>query len=233
MESFERSLRVSPRIRGSDGAIVLLELAGIQGRADLIEAHIRALPTAVGMDDLATSLSSPAKARLLALLKVRSPRRREYLAAHTGFSPRSLSNHIRQLMKAGLIKAHDKGAVSLICPLPWDMVEITAYEGKLSNWRRALYQAIQYKAFSRRVWVVMPPAGVMHAKKISELFSMYGIGLISAIAGGTEHVEIRSRSRRPASRRLYLMAVGLVLREFLTHRRRSHRRLRPESIQGI
>ena len=231
--SFKRTLQENIRFRGSDTTILLPELSGIQGRADLVVAHIKALPRTVGLDELATCLSSPAKAQLLALLKFGAPRRREYIAKHTGFSHRSLGDHTRQLEKAGLVKVHDSGAISLACPLPWTMVEVTAYEGKLSNWRRAMYQAIQYRSFSRRVWIVMPPAGAQHARRILTLFHMYGVGLISATEDGIACVEIKSRSRRPTNRRLYLMAVGLILKEFLTRRRRLHRRLRPESIQGV
>ena len=114
------------------------------------------------------------------------------------------------------------------------MVRIETYEGKLTNWRRALHQAIGYCSFSNSVWVVMPVAGARSAKKVPTAFHNNGIGLIAIEDDGSANIEIRSRTRRrPASHRLYLMAVGAVLNRFVEERRRLHRRIRPESIQRI
>ena len=233
MERFQIALWSGLRSHRSPSRVLLPELAGLQGQADLLDVHIKALPDAVGLRVLATSLASPTKAQLLAILRYGAPRTRAYLARVTGLSNRSLGSHIRQLKSAGLVEVHENLAVSLGCRLPWDMVDIVAYEGKLSNWRRALHQAIGYRSFSHSVWVVMPASGARNAKKIAPVFRINGIGLISIENDGSRHVEIRSRKRRPASRRLYLMAVGAILKKFVEQRRRSHRRIRPESIQRI
>ena len=233
MESFKLTLHTYERAPRPQNQILLHELDGLQGRADLVDAHINALPDAVDLDILAASLMSPAKARLLALLRYGAPRSRSFLARGTGFSDRALVDHIRQLERAGLVKVHKSSAVSLGCRLPWSMVDVVAYEGKLSNCRRALHQAIGYRSYSRSVWVVMPASGAKHAKKLARMFHINGIGLISIADDGSTHVEIRSRKSRPASRRIYLMAVGTILKKYIEARRRSHSRLRPESIQRI
>ena len=234
MKDFTKSLHRRLRSHGVPSRILLPELDGIQGRPDLVDANIQALPEAVGLDVLATSLTSPTKARLLAILRYGAPRRREYLERFTGLSNHSLEGHIRQLEKVGLVEVHRNSAVSLQCPLPWDMVRIETYEGKLTNWRRALHQAIGYRSFSNFVWVVMPVAGARSAKKVPTAFHNNGIGLIAIEDDGSANIEIRSKTRRhPASRRLYLMAVGAVLNRFVEERRRLHRRIRPESIQRI
>ena len=233
MESFKLTLHSGLRSRRSPSQILLNELDGLQGRVDLVDAHIQALPSAVNLDVLAASLTSPAKARLLALLRYGAPRSRAYLARGTGFSSRSLGDHIRQLERAGLVEVHRSSAIALSCPLPWSMVDIVAYEGKLSNWRRALHQAIGYRSFSRSVWIVMPESAAYRAKKLASIFHINGIGLIAIGGDGSAHIEITSRRRRPASRRLYLMAVGAILKKFIEKRRRSHRRIRPEAVQSI
>ena len=233
LDRFELTLRSGIDVRRSPNQILLHELEGLQGRADLVDAHINALPDAVSLDALAVSLTSPAKARLLALLRYGAPRSRSYLERGTGFSHRSLGDHVRKLEREGLVTVHRNSSISLGCPLPWSMVEIAAYECKLSNWRRALHQAIGYRSFSQSSWVVMPASGAQHAKKLAAAFQINGIGLIAIASDGSTHVEIRSRKRRPASRRIYLMAVGTILKKYVEERRRLHRRLRPESIQGI
>ena len=164
MKDFAKSLHSSLRSHGAPSRILLAELDGIQGRPDLVDANIQALPEAVSLDVLATSLTSPTKARLLAILRYGAPRRREYLERFTGLSNHSLEGHIRQLEKVGLVEIHRNSAVSMRCRLPWDMVRIVAYEGKLSNWRRALHQAIGYRSFSSFVWVVMPVSGARSAR---------------------------------------------------------------------
>ena len=216
MMNFETALHSRSQTPNSPTRILLRELDGLQGRADLVDARIHALPSAVSLEVLATSLRSPTKARLLAILRYRAPRTRAYLARATGLSSHSLGKHIRQLESSGLVKIHGNLAVSLGCRLPWDMVDIVAYEGKLSNWRRALHQAMGYRAFSRSVWVVMPASGARHAKKLATVFRNNGIGLMGVENDGSIDIEIRSkRHRRPASRRLYLMAVGVVLSRFV------------------
>ena len=227
------ALRGGVRSRRSPSRILLPELDGLQGRADLVDAHIQALPGGVSLGVLATSLSSPTKARILAILRHGAPRTRAYLTKFTGLSDHSLGGYVRQLERAGLVEVHSNLAVSLSCPLPWSMVDIVAYEGKLANWRRALHQAIGYRSFSHSVRVVIPAAGAQHAKKLATLFRVNGIGLIAVENDGSTRIEIRSKKRRPASRRLYLMAVGAVLKRFVEQRKRSHRRIRPESIQRI
>ena len=233
LDRFELTFYGGERGHRSPNQILLHELGGLQGRADLVDAHIHALPTTINLDVLADSLMSPAKARLLAVLRNGSPRTRSYLERVTGFSHRSLSNHIRQLEEGGIVKVHRNSSVSLGCPLPWSMVEIVSYEYKLSNWRRALHQAIGYRSFSQSVWVVMPASGAQHAKKLAAVFHINGIGLISVADDGRTHIEIKSKKRRPASRRFYLMAVGTILKKYREKRRHSHLSLRPESIQCI
>ena len=230
MKGFEMALRNRPGFHGAPGRLLISELDGLQGRPDLLDAHIQVLPFAPELRVLATSLRSPAKARLLAVLKHRAPRSRTYLERVTGLSNRSLGESIRMLEKAGLVEVDRNSSVSLCSPLPWSMVDIVAYEGKLSNWRRALHQAIGYRSFASSVRVVVPASGAQRAKKLVTIFRSNGIGLIAIDDDGSPHVEIRSRKRRPASRRLYLMAVGAVLNKLLEERTYLHPCIDSETI---
>ena len=233
LKRFSGSLSRGSNSRDANAGILMRELGGLQGRPDLLDVYFRALPISLNLDTLAVSLRSPSKARVLAPLKYGAPRRRAYLEAFTGFTGQSLTRHLKELRAAGLIEIHKNSSVSLTCPLPWEMADIVAYEGKLTNWRRALHQAMTYRSFSHRVWVVMPMSGAGNAKKLESVFRANGIGLIAVKEDGTTHIEIRSRKRRPSSRRLYLMAIGAGLSTFLRERRRLHRRIRPESIESI
>ena len=231
---FAESLYSSSGSPRQPGRILLAELDGLQGIPDLVDARVLALPRSVNLDSLAACLRSPTKARLLALLRYGAPRRTEYLRRSTALSESSLRSHVRQLEEGGLVVIHDSGAASLAFPLPWNMVHIEAYEIKISNWRRALHQAVGYRSFAHSSWVVMPKPGAARAEAVETVFRNSGIGLMSIDDCGNPQVEIKAKNRRiTANRRLYLMAVGVVLSTFLEERRRLHRRLRPESIQSF
>lgn len=233
LSEFETTLRHSRGRQESHTRLRLHEFDGIQGRADMVEAVIRALPANIDLDSLADSLVSPTKASILANLQVRVPRSRAYIANATGIREQVLRRYVRQLAEVNLVQIHENSSVSLTCRLPWSMVEIVSYEAKLYDWRRALHQAIGYRAFSHSVRVIMPATSAARAQQITNVFRQIGVGLIAVEKDGRVSVKIRSRKRRPASRRLYLMAVGKVLKKFVGDRRRLHRKLRPESIQSL
>ncbi len=234
MDGFTRSLMHSGGPARPNHRMFLEEFDGLQGRPDLVVADIVALPGSIDLDLFASCLRSPTEAALLACLKYGVPRTIEYLEKTTGLSTYSIKRHINVLDDAAIVFVDANSAVTLRCRLPWDMVRISAYEAKISNWRRALHQASGYRAFARSVWVVMPPNGARRAKAVEPLFRNNGIGLISVSENGDMRVEIRGKTRRtPSSRRLYLMAVGGVLTEYLSERRRLHRRLRPETIKTL
>ena len=230
---FIRSLPQGSRSHKSPTRILIPELDGILGRPDLVDANIQSLPCDVNLDALAMCLRSPTKAQILALLRYKAPRGRAYLRTFTGLSNSQLGSHIRQLERVGLVEALKSSSVCLRFPLPWHMVDIVSYELKLNNWRRALHQAMCYRSFSHKVWVVMPTVGANHARKREEIFRINGIGLISVENDGETNIEIRSKMRRPTSRRFYLMGVGGILSKFVDDGRRLHRRIRPEAIQCL
>ena len=231
-ERFAQHLRKSDRLPRKGERIVLPEFDGIQGRPDIADAKIIALPGTLDLDVLAAFLRSPTKARLLSSLRYGVPRSSAYLGKITGLSASSVRGHVREMEQAGLVETDKGNSVYLRCHLPWGMVDIASYEVKLANWKRALFQGIGYRAFSKSVWVVMPwPVGERALRAATE-FRNHGIGLMSFSNDGEIRVIVRAKQhRRPTSRRLYLMATGAVLTEFLEYRRRSHRRLRPESIK--
>ena len=231
-ERFAQYLLNSPLSFPRGERILLREFDGIQGRPDIVDAEIKALPADLNLDVLAALLRSPTKARLLSSLRYGTPRTSAYLGRITGLPAHSVRGHVREMEAAGLVKTDTHNSVYLLCHLPWDMVDIAAYEVKLSNWKRALFQGVGYRAFSKSVWVVMPPNKGKGLQKAATAFQAYGIGLMSYSENGEAKVIVRAkRHRRPTSRRLYLMAAGTALAKFLEHRRRSHRRLRPESVK--
>lgn len=58
-------------------------------------------------------------------------------------------------------------------------VHITAFEMKLSEWRKALSQAYRYRYFADRAIVVLPPAKAKLAREVLPLFRDLEVGLWS------------------------------------------------------
>ena len=218
MQAFSKALINCPNAPSGPGRILIPELAGLQGIPDLVDARIYFIPFGLDLEALAICLKSAAKARVLAALRHGVPRSKAYLERVTGQSHRTLTESIRNLSGAGLVEVHGSASFSLSHPLPWSMVEVVTYEGKLFDWRQALRQSISYRSFSHSVRVVMPSASAKRARQAEETFRSNGIGLIAVEDDGSIRIEIRSRKRRPANRRLYLMAVGAVVNRYLEER---------------
>lgn len=58
-----------------------------------------------------------------------------------------------------------------------DLVSITAFETKLSDWRRALQQAYRYRYYADQAFVVLPPGRETKAVENQDVFRQLGIGL--------------------------------------------------------
>ena len=208
VDKFRRSLR-----EASD-RIVLSEFDGIHKRPDLVHARIRHLPDAVDMSDLASVLRPASTARVLAFLRYRRPRTKSYLETNTWLSGSMLRSSIRRLERFGIVEVA-RDSVVLTCPLPLDMVEIVAYEGKLRNWRKAVWQARNAIFFATSSRIVMPESAARRAMQIENEFQAFGIGIIGFTNDDHHRVILRGRKRRPLCRVSYYQAVGKVLHAFV------------------
>ena len=202
MQQFRKNFLAAEHDDHDPCRMLIPEFEGPMCRPDLVDVRIRSLPESFAPEMLATLLKSPGKAKLLAALRHGSPRTKRYLARATGLSERWLATQIRQLESAGLVEVHRGSSISLACRLPLNMVEITAYEGKLHDWRRAFYQALNYRTYCHSVWVVMPPGGARNAQKIASAFRVNDIGLIAVHEDGRSSVEIKRGKRRWPGQRM-------------------------------
>jgi len=102
-------------------------------------------------------------------------------------------------------------------PLPEEHlsgIHITAFEMKLSEWRKALSQAYRYRYFADRSIVVLPPAKAKLAKEALDLFRELEIGLWSFDAQTGEIQLIFTPKRiRPKSAVARARALGLIRRK--------------------
>ena len=91
---------------------------------------------------------------------------------------------------------------------------LCAFELKLDNWKRALYQAYRYSYFSNKAVVVLPPSAVSQAVKKIDLFRDLNVGLWEFDA---EKSEIRKvfdpTACSPRNSNAYDKALALILRK--------------------
>lgn len=150
-EAFELALTDSS-IRGIPSFKLLQkEFACHQGVPDFI-----GLPTIHFIENYSFSdISSVDGASLvLSLLKYNSGRRWAYLKRHTALSDTTLNQILKELTAQNYIEKKDDLYYRSNFFETND--KIWAFELKLSNWKRALFQALQYKAFANYVVVVLP-----------------------------------------------------------------------------
>ena len=91
--------------------------------------------------------------------------------------------------------------------------EVIAFEAKLSDWRRAIYQAYRNTTFALRSYVVLPEHVARRAQKSPDTFMNYGVGLC-ACADGELSVLIEARYSEPLmewlTRRAHATFDGLI-----------------------
>ena len=92
---------------------------------------------------------------ILSILKRNSGRKKRYIKEKTSLSDATLNRALRELLINKLVIEKD-GLYFLAVNDDPNKNNIWAFELKLSNWKRALFQALQYKAFANYVAVVLP-----------------------------------------------------------------------------
>jgi hypothetical protein len=116
---------------------------------------------------------------------------------------------VRLLAQAGLIEEQAANRYVLGPAFAEPRAEVTAFEFKLHNWRRALYQAIRYRAFAHRVFVVVPTKTVPSLLLHADTFRRFRVGVLSwEIEDGRGERIFAAAKSEPGSRSAYLRALS-------------------------
>jgi hypothetical protein len=178
---------------------MLREVACLQGRPDFVGLHAGATNISMDQtDQLAAVLKVPSTTRILSLLHYAAPRTEKYLLRASGFSL-PVVRRLTYVLSSSFPK------------IQW---ELWAFEIKVDHWQRALYQALQYRAFAHRVTVVLPERWVHRAEHNINRFSLLNVGVI-ALDVDKKAIRFinRPKKRSPASRFHNLFALGKFLHE--------------------
>jgi hypothetical protein len=89
---------------------------------------------------------------------------------------------------------------------------IVALEAKLRDWRRALYQAVQYASYAFEVWVVLDTAFLHPALIHADEFEKRGIGLLGLSANGQSELVTTAIRRPPRNHERFWQANAEIVR---------------------
>ena len=144
---------------------------------------------------------SPLACIALSLLKPQARRTEKYIQTRISSDERTTRAVLRALEKRGYVIASGQRTYRLGPASEFIRLEITAFELKLSNPRRAVYQAIRNKEFSDRSYVVVPPKNARGYAPFSPAIDRWGIGLLTYdLETGRIKTISKSRTLQPPDR---------------------------------
>lgn len=194
--------------------LLIKELDCWQGRADIVSAEITIINNLIDFRQ-AQALSQLTNARIISLLRPKSPRTLKYIFIKSGLSESTVKKSLRKLLNARMVNINNNGSYTLHDSFSIPKIVFNSYEAKLHNWKRALYQAIQYLGFSHYTWVVMPERYIKGAIENKYFFEANGVGLIGINEFGEKNVHFRAKKNQPRSKAFHLVGVGKALMEAL------------------
>ncbi len=154
---------------------VFREVSCYQGRPDFIglrntsSCEMKPFPKVTGF----------VGASLLSLLKPNSQRTLKYLLQKSEFTEKSIIRSLKLLLKSGHIEQTKTGSYVLGAASCYFNVELWAFEFKLNNPKRAVYQAQQSRAFAERSIIVVPPGQEKNYQRYNEIMNRWSIGLVT------------------------------------------------------
>lgn len=201
--SFPREADMTSRLLRSAGAFgcaawpSLLEFEAPQGIPDVVFPRFSA--AAAGVRE-GTLLARPFVARsesaVVFALHERRVRGLREVATRARLAETTARATLRELAAEGAVNARGGGWV-LAGPCPARLSQAVAVELKLRDWRRALGQAIRYRGFAERSFVVVAEEYAQAPASALEAFRLHGVGLASLSPWGSINVITRPRARKP------------------------------------
>ena len=203
-----------PRISGLFPGPLVAELDFVQGRPDFVCASY---PTRKSSHNKAgrigNAISSPSGANLLAHLKPHALRSTDYLRNQTGLTNGVFENAIENLKAQKLIKIERRESNVLVSAPNLPQAEVCVFELKIEKWRRAVFQALQYRVAANSVAIVMPSHFIHRIEPFGENLRKFGIGVISLDTNsGKFRIVIHPKKNRPLSMRHHYLALGAYLK---------------------
>lgn len=193
---------------------VFKEVSSIKGIPDFvaISCESKLGVENIKIDNNLASLES--SSIILAMLKKKSGRTLKYISKLSGLSEKVTLRTLNHLIEVGFVKKNKTGLYLLGDKWIEPETEIWAFELKLSNWKRALFQALQYKAFANRVLVVFPIEKSNLIKKNLDAFKKFKIGVVLFDSNNNQVLTLNKPSKlKPASKSHSLYVIQKLQQE--------------------
>ena len=217
--AFERRLRSNPdQLQLPNRIEIVREMESLQGRPDLVVTP-SVLSAAINRDRIAIgkTIGRPSSAKILSLLSLVVPRTTRYLEGKTRLTQRTLSTRLRELDAVGLVRLSTSTKVLATRRFAMACIPLWAFEYKLSLTQRALFQALQYRAFAEKTFIIVPENEIDRPRNLG-IIRQHSVGCISIDKKGRFTILSVANSRSPLSRYQYLYALG----QFLCKRSSAH-----------
>lgn len=171
------------------------------GNVDIIKVKYNNYP--ILTKEQAKILSNISSARIVGLLHKNSPRKLEYLIKITGYEKEYILSKISKLKKEKIIIEREYQKYVISNQFVFPKLYFSAYEAKLTDWKKAISQALKNKNFASESYIVMPLKKANNLiSKNNNIFNIYNIGLIgvtdnSIIILHKPKSEMRNRETHP------------------------------------
>ena len=186
-----------------------LEVPMSQGRPDLVLGktsdqhgdHAKCV-------DLGQLLRKPKYSSVIGNLSFRRFTEGDYLSETLGIRQAEMARILCELSEIGVVRRKsDKYMLSEESNLR--SRALWAVEFKLTDWKRALYQAIRYRSSAQRVTVVMPAQSLPPRSKVLGVSARFNIGLSSYdTESGSLKTVVRTKTMNPYSMSNYYYGLG-------------------------
>lgn len=137
----------------------------------------------------ASVLSIYQNSKVIGYLNKNAIRKYDFLLRQTGYTDSSLKASLSKLIKSDLVIEVKKNRFIINPDFEFPNLQISSYEAKLKDWKRAIIQANINKQFSNYSYIVLP---LNLAQKLSvsklDVFRSYNIGLIGVSNETTEYL---------------------------------------------
>ncbi|MCK6206332.1 hypothetical protein KZX50_12825 [Bacillus infantis] len=205
----------SNKLKTKTNNLILKEVDCWQGRADLVEVISKDLTNNKYLysKEQINLLRNLTCAKIISILNYKAVRSRNYIYISLGIQHKTINHWLAKLAEQRVINEIKENRYIIHPDFILPEIKFTAYEVKLHNWKRALYQAIQYKGFSNKSYVVMPKKHISPALNNLEAFIANKIGLIEVDISGEYNIILKARNIRPTGKSFNLVGIGIALNE--------------------
>jgi DNA-binding transcriptional ArsR family regulator len=156
------------------------EFEALQGRADFVVSptNLKSLNYKI-VRQIAHGIPSPSSALILSVLTRRKPVRPDDLTANLGLSLYTVRKSLSHLEASDIVEQCGNSEYRISQSFRMPSVELWALELKLHDWKRALYQTLQYRTFAHCAAVVVPEESACRIEKHAGRFSSFNIGVLA------------------------------------------------------